>query len=64
MSVYEDELCRRLMSGKLQETAMWFINVCAADKQLKWEDLSPLELRFWNYIAKDYEKWLKSRPLQ
>jgi hypothetical protein len=62
LSIYEDELRRRLMTGKLQETAMWFMKVCAADK-LEWRDMSPLELRFWKYIHEDFEKWLKSRRL-
>jgi hypothetical protein len=60
VSIYHDELRRRLMTGKLQETAMWFINVCAADK-LEWKDMSPLEVRFLNYIHEHYEKWLPRR---
>ena len=56
--------CERFwtLPHQLQETAMWFINVCAADK-LKWEDMSPLELRFWDYIYEHYKKWRKSRRL-
>jgi hypothetical protein len=62
MSVYEDELCRRLMTGKLQETAMWFLEVCRLDK-LEWKDLSPFEVRFAKYIHENFEKWRKSRTL-
>ena len=31
--------------------------------KLEWKDMSPLEVRFLNYIHEHYEKWLKSRSL-
>jgi acetone carboxylase gamma subunit len=63
LSIYEDELRRRLMNlGKLQETVDWYLQVCIADN-LEWKDASVLEVRFMKFIHDDWEKWMKRRTL-
>ena len=63
MSIYEDELRRRLMNDdKLSATAMWYMRVCIA-ANLSWKDMSPLEVRFFKEINKNFEEWLKNRRL-
>jgi len=62
MSKHEDELLLRLTSGEeaIEETARWFLRVCAADK-LEWRDMSVLEVQFMKHIRKAFQKWWRKR---
>ena len=51
MSVYHDELKKRLLRDGLRAAAMWFVRI-VADKKLDGEDFSPLEHRIWREIER------------
>jgi len=57
MSIYDEELRRRLARGDdPEEVARWYIDRTIESK-LRWKDLTVFEVRFWKRIDRAYTRW-------
>jgi hypothetical protein len=60
MSKYDAELRRRILSGeKFSSIGKWYIECMANEPTIRWEDFSPVEMKFWIEVMEGFDRWMK-----